>query len=68
MWNRVPLLLRALLLGAVVTGTATVVWGAVDSLSEAVGVIAIYRQSGRKPRLAQSERLVCKEESDERHS
>jgi membrane protease YdiL (CAAX protease family) len=28
MWNRVPLLLRALLAGAVVTGTATVVWGA----------------------------------------
>src|SRR6266536_581105 len=28
MWNRVPLWLRALLAGAAVTGTATIVWGA----------------------------------------
>ena len=28
MWNRVPFLLRALLAGAAVTGTATMVWGA----------------------------------------
>ena len=33
MWNRVPLLLRALLAAAAVTGTATVVWGILIQLN-----------------------------------
>jgi hypothetical protein len=33
-----------------------------------MSALAIYRQSGREPGLAQSERLLGKEESDERHS
>jgi len=33
MWNRVPLILRAVLAAAVVTGSATVVWGALVQLN-----------------------------------